>query len=134
MERKRNFSCKRQAILHAIRDTKTHPTAEWVYEKLKPIFPNLSLGTVYRNIAQFKEDGEVVSVGVVGGFDRIDGNTRPHPHFVCKQCHAVLDLDAEDSGAALDRRVSEQYGVACDHHDIVFYGTCGHCLKSQQHS
>ncbi|NLG92671.1 MAG: transcriptional repressor, partial [Clostridiales bacterium] len=67
MERKQNYSRKREAILKAIRSTTTHPTAEWVYQKVKPEYPDLSLGTVYRNIAQFKKDGPIICVGIVNG-------------------------------------------------------------------
>ena len=56
MEKRQNYSRKREAILSAICSTDIHPTADWIYQKLKPIYPDLSLGTVYRNIARFKED------------------------------------------------------------------------------
>ena len=67
MEGKRKHSRKRDAILDCMRNTTCHPTAEWVYQQLKPIYPDLSLGTVYRNLAMFKESGTIQSIGVVGG-------------------------------------------------------------------
>ena len=54
LKKKQNFSKKRQAILEVIRGTDIHPTAEWVYQTLKSEYPDLSLGTVYRNIAFFE--------------------------------------------------------------------------------
>ena len=63
----RKYSRKREAILETIRSTKCHPTAQWVYEQLKPRIPDLSLGTVYRNISLFRQEGKLVSVGVVNG-------------------------------------------------------------------
>lgn len=71
MEKRQNYSRKREAILSAICSTDIHPTADWIYQKLKPIYPDLSLGTVYRNIARFKEDGLIISVGVVEGQERL---------------------------------------------------------------
>ena len=62
MVRKQNFSRKRQAILEALRNTKIHPTAEWVHQTLKNDYPDLSLGTVYRNLSQFKEEGIILSM------------------------------------------------------------------------
>ena len=53
MEKRENFSRKRMAILSALQETTVHPTADWVYAKLKPRYPNLSLGTVYRNLKKF---------------------------------------------------------------------------------
>ena len=67
MAQKQNYSHKREAILNIMRGTKSHPTAEWVYQQLKPQYPDLSLGTVYRNISRFKEEGQLITVGVVGG-------------------------------------------------------------------
>ena len=59
---KRNFSSKRNAIYNVLLNTDTHPSARWVYEQLKPDFPDLSLGTVYRNISLFKNEGTIISV------------------------------------------------------------------------
>ena len=82
----RKRSRKRDAILACVRATTCHPSAEWVYQRLKPTIPDLSLGTVYRNLSMFKDEGLVISVGTVGGLERFDGNTKPHTHFVCARC------------------------------------------------
>ena len=87
----KKFSRKREAILTCLHGTTCHPTAEWVYQQLKPQFPDLSLGTVYRNLAAFKAEGVIDSVGVVNGLERYDGNTIPHAHIVCESCGALLD-------------------------------------------
>ncbi|MEG2377157.1 MAG: transcriptional repressor [Clostridia bacterium] len=129
MERKRNFSHKRQAILETIRGTKSHPSAEWVMGELEKRYPNLSLATVYRNIARFKEDGEIMSVGVVDGHERFDGIAVPHPHFICTSCGAVIDVDIEASGDSLSDEVSNRYGVTTEHYDFTFYGKCTNCLN-----
>ena len=89
----KKFSRKREAILTCLRGTTCHPTAEWVYQQLKPEYPDLSLGTVYRNLAAFKAEGVIDSVGVVNGLERYDGNTIPHAHIVCESCGAVLDAE-----------------------------------------
>ena len=92
MERTIRHSKKREAILDAIRSTTCHPSAEWVYQTLKPTHPDLSLGTVYRNLMFFRERGEIQSVGVVKGQERFDALVKPHSHFVCDCCGAVSDL------------------------------------------
>lgn len=61
--KRENFSRKRQAILQAVCGTDCHPTAEWVYQAVKPQYTDLSLGTVYRNLAKFKEEGLIASLG-----------------------------------------------------------------------
>ena len=59
----RKHSKKRDAIYECVRSTKTHPSAEWVYSRLKPEIPDLSLGTVYRNLNLFQQEGRLISVG-----------------------------------------------------------------------
>ena len=72
MDTIRKHSKKRDAILNCLRETDAHPSAEWVYSRLKPQIPDLSLGTVYRNLALFKETGEAISLGTVMGLERFD--------------------------------------------------------------
>ena len=85
-------SPKREAILECLRSTICHPSAEWVYAQLKPRIPDLSLATVYRNLARFRAEGAVQVIGCVDGEDRYDGNTALHGHFICRTCGAVIDL------------------------------------------
>ena len=112
-----------------IRGTECHPSAEWVYQQLKPSQPDLSLGTVYRNLTFFREHGLVRSVGVINGQERFDGNTAHHSHFVCNRCGAVIDLHGLKEDSDLDRTVSTEYGLAIESHDLVFHGECQTCMK-----
>lgn len=105
---KRNFSSKRNAIYNAVCGTDTHPSARWVYDKLKPEIPDLSLGTVYRNIALFKDEGKVSVICNVNGEERIDGNTEPHPHFVCNKCNAVIDVEDNQNADDLKSQLAEE--------------------------
>ena len=129
MQRATRYSKKREAILAAIRGTNCHPSAEWVYQTLKPAHPDLSLGTVYRNLVFFQENGDIQSVGVVKGQERFDGVTTPHSHFICQQCGAVIDLDKTPLNVQLDRDISRQYGLSLERHELTFYGTCQTCMQ-----
>ena len=129
MKIKRNFSPKRLAILQALSSTKDHPTVEWVCEEVSKQFPNISLATVYRNIAQLKEDGHIITVGVVDGHERLDATIAPHPHFVCRECGAVIDVAVPAQGEEMCNIVCNQYGVVTDHYDITFWGHCEHCKQ-----
>ena len=126
------YSKKREAILTAIRSTTCHPSAEWIYHTLKPTHPDLSLGTVYRNLVFFQQQGQVQSVGVVNGQERFDGNTAPHSHFVCTNCGAVIDLHSIKLDSSLTCDVSEQYGLAVERHELTFYGRCQTCIKQEE--
>ena len=131
MARAVRYSKKREAILAVIRGTSCHPSAEWVYQQLKPRHPDLSLGTVYRNLTFFQETGQVKSVGVVQGQERFDAVVAPHSHFICNCCGSVLDLPDVQPGAGLDRAVSQQYGLAVERHELTFYGLCPSCANQQ---
>ena len=88
----RKNSKKRQVILEALAATTAHPTAQELYQQLKPDYPDLSLGTVYRNLSLFSEQGDVMSVGVFRGQERFDARTEPHAHLHCVQCGRVIDV------------------------------------------
>lgn len=130
MEKATRYSKKREAILDVIRSTEEHPSADWVYQKLKPEYPDLSLGTVYRNLARFKEDGVIISVGTVNGQERFDATVKPHAHFICKDCGSVMDFHGLDQDENMDRLVEEKFGMKIDHHELVFHGTCPHCIQT----
>ena len=127
MEGTRRRSLKREAILRAIRSTDCHPSAEWVYAQVKPQHPDLSLGTVYRNLALFRAEGQIMSVGTVDGQERFDGDTHPHGHFVCEKCGAVLDIELDSGAGELYDRLQEQYGAVVRTHALTFFGVCGAC-------
>jgi Fur family peroxide stress response transcriptional regulator len=135
----RKHSKKRDAVLKAIRATHSHPGAQWIYDTLKPSIPSLSLGTVYRNINVFLEEGAVVSVGTVGGEERFDGRVSPHPHLICCRCGKVADLPCFSGGddgpqAAEGERCREPEalpgGFVIDYRKTVYYGLCGECAAA----
>ncbi|MCI9223889.1 MAG: transcriptional repressor [Acutalibacter sp.] len=127
-----NFSRKREAILNALRNTDAHPTAEWVYRQLKPEYPDLSLGTVYRNLGRFQETGQAVSLGVIGGYERFDGDTEPHAHLVCERCGAVMDVYGALPGEGELESISERSGCRIESASLTFRGLCRDCLKGVQ--
>ena len=129
MKNKRNFSPKRQAVLNALLSTKEHPTVEWVCEQVRKQYPNISLATVYRNIAQLKEDGYAITVGTVDGHERLDGTTNPHPHFICRKCNAVIDVSLAAEDEVMCQTVNKQYGITAERCDITFWGYCQNCQK-----
>lgn len=131
MQAKRNFSAKREAIYKAIASTKLHPSAEWIYEQLKPEIPDLSLGTVYRNLNVFKQNGKIKSLGVFNGQERFDYDTSEHAHFVCIKCFDIEDIP--NSKNLFEKNTYEYVEKKCSaqvtSHSILFYGLCHHCRQ-----
>lgn len=127
------YSKNREAILHCLRGTVSHPTAEWIYSQLKPEYPDLSLATVYRNLATLKKAGRIRSVGIVDGQERYDANVFPHPHVICSRCSAVADIsEIAAIPPELIAAVQSETGYSITEAVLQFSGICPACLKKQQ--
>ena len=124
----RKTSKKRQAILDALMATTEHPNAEWLYHKLKPEYPDLSLGTVYRNLSLFADAGDILRIGVLGGQERFDGWTHPHAHFICEKCGRVDDVDA----MLPENRITGEMPGEVRSWALTFYGIC-RCCAADDH-
>ena len=118
---------KRDAILSFLRCSDQHPSAETVYAALKPQIPDLSLATVYRNIALFKNQGLIMSLGSVGGVERYDGNIDPHVHFVCTGCGTVTDLHGMPLPQELTTTAAKEADARVDACHLTFHGRCREC-------
>ena len=94
-----NYSKQRQAILDLLQSRKDHPSAEVIYQTLRKSMPNLSAGTVYRNLKLLTELGQIKKLTGLDGVDHFDGTTSPHSHFICQCCGKVDDVffEADES-------------------------------------
>jgi Fur family peroxide stress response transcriptional regulator len=124
-------SKQRHEILEILKSTKNHPTADWIYGKLKGKFPKLSIGNVYRNLNILVEQGYIKRIGFGSTFDRFDAVSTPHYHFICEQCGSVLDLDLPVDDQ-LNQRAMKLSGYKVHHHKIQFYGLCDRCKNQKQ--
>ena len=123
---------KRDAILTCVRETKVHPSADWVFAQLKPEIPDISLATVYRNLSLFKQQGLIASLGTVSGVERFDGNVDPHVHFICNRCDAIIDLPQMAVPQALSSQAAAQAGGQVDACQLTFTGVCCRCCSQNQ--
>ena len=124
----KNFR-KRNAIYDCLCQSKAHPSAEAIYTRLKPEIPDLSLGTVYRNLTLFKNQGKIISVGTVNGVERFDGNTAPHVHFICNGCSAVIDLEEMSVPQSLTATAENTCGGKVTECQLSFTGLCQTCMN-----
>ena len=122
------YSRQREAIKSYLVSTKSHPTADTVYMHVKEEFPNISLGTVYRNLNLLADLGEATKIITPDGADRFDAETKPHYHFCCKECGSVIDMNIPDLHE-LNEFASKNFGGSIDGHTILFHGICDHCKK-----
>lgn len=124
-------SRQRERILQLLQGTGTHPRAHWLYDKLRDEFPDLSVGTVYRNLGILAEQGLIRRLDFGSTFDRFEANTSPHYHFVCKECGAIMDLEL-DVDESLNALVNRKTPHVAEQHDIQFHGTCADCLSKRK--
>jgi Fur family transcriptional regulator, peroxide stress response regulator len=120
----------RRVILETVRATDVHPTADWVFRRVRRSLPRVSLGTVYRNLRLLVREGLLVERAAAGG-GRFDGNLSAHHHFTCVECGRVFDL-REPVRPALHLRVSSRTGFEVWRHRIEFYGRCADCSSPRQ--
>ncbi|MGM0502894.1 MAG: Fur family transcriptional regulator [Bacillota bacterium] len=123
---KRRMTKQRKKILEVLKSTDCHPTADWIYEQVKEDIPNISLGTVYRNLNVLEEMGKIMELNYGSEHSRFDGTPENHYHFRCLECGKVFDLDI-DVKEKMDQIVEEQIDGAVNHHRTEFFGYCSEC-------
>ena len=129
MERTNKHFRKRDAILNCVRSTTAHPSADWVFEHVKEQVPDISLATVYRNLAMFKREGTIGSVCIEDGMERFDRTAEPHAHFICNGCHSVQDLMELSLSSALCKQAAETLQAEVDACHVIFRGHCTQCRQ-----
>ena len=122
-------SPQREAILTYLRARKQHLSAEEVYAGLRPQYPRLSMGTVYRNLHILVDQQKLRVIHFGSGQDRYDTRLDPHYHFLCRQCQDLCDLGMPVN-ADLERQVQAfAVGLKIEHHFLVFGGLCTECER-----
>lgn len=121
------FTPQRQAILEFLLETKTHPTAEDIFQHVKAKFPGVSLGTIYNTLNMLKEHGHILELSYGDMSSRFDGNAKNHYHLVCLNCGRVLDY--ERPLLELEEEVLQETGFRVSSHRLEFYGLCPDCKK-----
>lgn len=120
------YSYQREEILKLIQSTTCHPTADWVYDEVRKVVPNISLGTVYRNLNQLVDSRQIRAIND-GPVIRYDGTMEPHDHFKCTSCNKVYDIvnQTVDVMEVLSRH-SEHLITG---YSLNLEGLCGDCRK-----
>lgn len=128
----RKHSRQRDCIKQFLASRTDHPTAETVYENIRKEIPNISLATIYRNLALLSDMGEIRKISIGQGPDRFDGNTKPHSHFMCRQCGQIIDLEPSSVQSVSMLMTGEPFTGKIESHSTNFYGICPDCLAAAQ--
>ena len=126
------YSRQRESIKANLMSRHDHPTADALYASIREEFPNISLGTVYRNLNLLVETGEILKLTCGNGPDHYDGNVAPHYHFVCRSCGAVTDLPMEPF-ADIDQQAQSCTADQIEDHTVFFFGRCANCFQKEGH-
>ena len=121
-------SKQRKRILELLRSTGSHPTADWIYDQLKKEFPQLSFGTIYRNLSILIEQGLVKKIHFGSTFDRFEANVQPHYHLVCESCGKIMDFNLPIYND-LNTQAKQQTSFSISYHKLEFFGTCEDCKE-----
>lgn len=124
----KNYSRQREVILNVLKSTTTHPTVNWIYEKSREQQPKISLGTVYRNLKQLAQEGEILELQVDDGFDHFDATTKEHIHLQCIKCGAIIDCPLPEN--EIEDYVEKKLKCKICNSQIFFKGICNSCIKS----
>lgn len=119
-------SRQREALLKELQSSHDHPTAEELYLSLKKEIPNLSLGTVYRNLSLLDNEGEISKISSDGA-DRYDGNTMPHCHFSCTECGRVCDVIIPEGTLSITDDIVKNIDGVVEKYTLNFFGICSEC-------
>ncbi len=123
-------SKQRDSIMEFLSGRKDHPTADMVYMGVRKSFPNISLGTVYRNLTLLADIGEIARIRVGDGIDHFDADTSLHYHFICNECGSVSDLEM-DNIDSLTETAGKNFSGMIEGHVTYFYGRCEKCCKQK---
>lgn len=124
------YSGQREAIKSFLASTHSHPTADLVYDGVRKQYPNISLGTVYRNLSLLSELGEILSFSTGDGKEHFDGNVEPHYHFICTCCNKIEDIEipAETKKDVIASYIEAKLSAKVEQEWTYTYGTCSSCL------
>ena len=124
-KKKRRVTCQQKIILDYLKSVKTHPPAGEVYLAVRKKLPQISLGTVYRNLRKLSLSGEIQEISCNScGITRYDGNIFPHAHFFCNKCKRIFDIENKIKNVEKNIKVGE-----IKNYQIYFYGICKKCAK-----
>ncbi|MCF8008764.1 MAG: transcriptional repressor [Halanaerobiales bacterium] len=124
---KTRMTKQRKTIINILKDTDTHPTAEWIYDQVKKEIPKISLGTVYRNLNLLAEKDQITVINYANEQSHYDGNTKNHYHFKCKNCKRIYDLDLDLFSKDLNKIANQNTNFKVSDHRLEFYGLCPIC-------
>ena len=131
MTKNQRMTKQKTAILEILRMADCHPTAEWLYQEARKKIPGISLGTVYRNLNQLRDNGEISELIYGSSQSRFDARQDMHYHFCCTRCGIVFDMQMP-----VIKSIESRARACCDYvitnHRLEYYGLCPVCREAEK--
>lgn len=126
---RRRMTKQRTVIYDILCADHTHPTAEVIYGKTQEVLPNISLGTVYRNLNLLAEDGMIKKLDLGDDKVNFDGDITPHSHFICESCGKIIDINVDTNDLKqLENDLATKNKLIVHSAELVFRGICDECV------
>lgn len=120
---------QRRVVYESVKRSKSHPTADMIFDRVRRALPNISLGTVYRNLSVLKEQGLLNELHGTDRKTHYDANLHPHAHFTCLKCGAITDI--MECPEVNWHSLEELAGCSVNDQRIEFNGICRSCREHQ---
>ena len=117
---------QRKLILNYLRSVKSHPTAKEIYKEVKKKLPQISFGTVYRNLNFLVDDNKILALKSLDSRVHYDGCACSHTHLICEKCSRIYDLEDQNFEKILMKKKKTKHGQIKDFR-LNFYGLCNNC-------
>lgn len=118
---------QREVLLRALSESKGHPTADDMVQRVREVLPTVSHATVYRNLQELVREGLIRMLEVAGTSVQFEVNPDDHHHFVCGKCGQVWDVYLSNLDVRINRRRSELDGFQIERRDVQLHGVCARC-------
>jgi len=121
---------QRILIWTALSEDRTHPTADDLYRRLKPLLPSLSLTTLYNVLNELVEWGDIRRFDTGDGHIHFDPDTSGHAELVCMRCHCVVD--APEGTVPTHAVPVSVAGYTIVSHSEQYFGYCPLCQEAMR--
>jgi len=131
-ERGMRLTPQRMAVLKTLIGSEGHLSADEIYNQVQSEYPMTGLATVYKTVAMLRDMGEITELKFGNESARYDGSKQaPHPHFICKQCNCIIDIDSNILGD-LSAKIAQETGYEIMNYRLDFFGVCPKCQSEEK--
>jgi Fur family transcriptional regulator, ferric uptake regulator len=122
---------QRRVILEELTKMDSHPTADEIYQRVRNRIPNISLGTVYRNLEVLTQCGVITKIETTGSHMRFDHVVDNHYHVRCIRCNGLEDVTGDLKHTVEEIADSKQEYQMIGHR-LEFLGICPRCQEHRK--